>query len=724
MKFFKLKHLASKLSLAILITMAVAIMVGTVLLVYFVSSQSEKMTLQKVSASTQTGAKMMETILTGIVENGIFSLNEIFDFNLTEIKLPTSINQKYLRQSRMPKELNTIKKYHYKTNIDSYLDNVILEFEDQFLKDTGIIYAILVDKNGYVPVHNSQFNQILTGDYIKDRQYNRTKRIFADTVGLNAAKNTEQKVLKQVYKRDTGELIWDISAPVYVKGQHWGAFRLGVSLTQLTRFIFILKMQLIVFMTFLLLILVFIVYKITLKMLKPLTLLHDGVQELATGNISYQIPIQSEGEIGDVVKAFNKMTQDLTKYINQLTTTTAAKERMESELNVAHGIQMSLLPKLFPAFPERVEFDVRALMEPAREVGGDLYDFFFIDDDNFCFIIGDVSDKGVPASLLMAVTITLLKRCSKEISSPEGILNAVNNELSVNNDSCMFVTLFLGILNLNTGEIRYSNAGHNPPVVLHKDKPAVAMELKHSVPLGVVENYSFPCGILKLNAGDVLFLYTDGVTEAFNEHKEMYSMEKLIQTLEKIRHIFLKDVVFGIMNSVKDFAKNTNQSDDITLLALKYSQDEAHRDEPLKETKLVVIKNKIEEMAFLAQEIDVFGEVNNLSFKVMMTINLVIEEMVSNIILYGYSDQFEHKIQVRFSCKGEQVIIMIEDDAMPFNPLEKATPDTNLSVDEREIGGLGIHLVRKMMDSVDYRRDLGKNKLTLKLNIIKVNFSN
>ncbi len=250
--------------------------------------------------------------------------------------------------------------------------------------------------------------------------------------------------------------------------------------------------------------------------------------------------------------------------------TIASKERIESDLRVAREIQMDLLPKIFPPFPDRSEFDIYALIEPAREVGGDLFDFFFVDDDHLCFVIGDVSDKGVPAALFMARTKTLIKSLAGGAGSSGEILAAVNRELSVNNDAMMFVTAFCGILDVNTGQVGYTNAGHNPPLVIGPAKEPRFLEGTGDTALGIDEDLVFHQADITLAPGETLFMYTDGVTEAFNDREEEFSEERLRQTVTAHGGGAVKETARAVMGNVKAFTGDVPQSDDIAILALKY----------------------------------------------------------------------------------------------------------------------------------------------------------
>jgi phosphoserine phosphatase RsbU/P len=245
------------------------------------------------------------------------------------------------------------------------------------------------------------------------------------------------------------------------------------------------------------------------------------------------------------------------------------KERMEEALKLAHDIQMSMLPKIFPPFPERHEFDIFAAIAPAKEVGGDLYDFFFIDDDHLCFAVGDVSGKGVPASLFMAVTKTLFRSTAGNGGTPGEILARLNAQICRDNESCMFVTFFCAILNIRTGQVDYSNGGHNLPYYL-RHSGVSPLENFGGRALGLMEQSPYASGRMVLGPGESLLLYTDGVTEAMNTSETLYSDQRLVQFLGTNRGLAPRQIIGDLIGDVRQFAGGAAQSDDITVLALLY----------------------------------------------------------------------------------------------------------------------------------------------------------
>ena len=271
--------------------------------------------------------------------------------------------------------------------------------------------------------------------------------------------------------------------------------------------------------------------------------------------------------------SFEFMQQSLVDYMDELRSTTANKERIESELRIASSIQMDMVPKIFPPFPDRKEIAMYASINSAKEVGGDLYDFF-IDGDRFYFIIGDVSGKGVPASLVMAVTCRLFRTIASYFHSAAEIVTTLNNALAETNEANMFVTFFLGILDLKKGRLQYCNGGHNAPIMISPDGKASYMETNPNIPLGLFDGFAYEESEIDFPAGSSIFLYTDGVTEAENEAKELYSEDRLLKIIEDMRYMDNPEtVVDSVLNDVKSHAGDAEQSDDITMLYVKYNPE-------------------------------------------------------------------------------------------------------------------------------------------------------
>ena len=314
----------------------------------------------------------------------------------------------------------------------------------------------------------------------------------------------------------------------------------------------------------------FFVCRLTIqRAAKPLRQLASSADQMADGQFRATLPsINSHDEIHLLRDSFANMQQSLSSYVEELKKTTAAKASMESELKIAHDIQMSMLPKTYPAFPDRHDVDIYGLVLPAKAVGGDLYDFF-IHDEKLFFCIGDVSGKGVPASLVMAVTRSLFRNISAYTQQPDQIAVALNDALSSNNDMGMFVTLFLGVLDLASGHLSYSNAGHNPPLLLAGDDVSV-ISCDANLPAGVMSGHQFTEQHLQLKSGDSVFLYTDGLNEAENASQQQFGMERVMQ-LAKVTVNQPLPLIEAMMSSVQLFVGDAEQSDDLTMLAIQYT---------------------------------------------------------------------------------------------------------------------------------------------------------
>jgi len=323
------------------------------------------------------------------------------------------------------------------------------------------------------------------------------------------------------------------------------------------------------------LLLLLVIAAIAASITRPLGKLAATASEIARGNLDVPAPATGgHDEVSVLARSFDQMRLALKDYIANLTATTKAKERLESELKIARNIQMSFLPKRFPPFPDITAFDLHATLEPAWEVGGDLYDFFLMGDGRLLFLVGDVSGKGVPAALFMAVTKTLIKGIAEQETDPGQILTKVNKELCVDNESLLFVTLFLAILDCATGELTFSNAGHNPPARLATDGTASWLPLPRGVFLGIMEEAVYQTAGTSLTPGETLVAYTDGVTEAMNPAQQLFGSTRLLALLAAQAGRNPEALDEAVMQAVRDFAGEAPQADDITVLSLLFRGSE------------------------------------------------------------------------------------------------------------------------------------------------------
>ena len=321
------------------------------------------------------------------------------------------------------------------------------------------------------------------------------------------------------------------------------------------------------------LLLCFVVLGIARSITRPLRQLEQATQKLAAGNFEATIPaISGRDEVARLAEAFMIMISELKIYMEMMQATVAAKERIASELRIASSIQMGLVPKEFPPFPERTDFELFALLEPAREVGGDFYDFFFLDEETetLYLVIGDVSDKGIGAALFMAIARTLLRSLVREKREPGELLSRLNDELSRNNESCMFVTLFCGAVHLPSGVCRYASGGHCPPMLLKTTGQLVYLNQAKGPVIGGMEGMTYTEGSCLLEADDMLLLYTDGVTEAANKDEELFGEARLEAALCNRREAAPDVLLREVREELHEFAAGAEQSDDITMLAFRY----------------------------------------------------------------------------------------------------------------------------------------------------------
>ena len=445
--------------------------------------------------------------------------------------------------------------------IDVQLEHMVKIVSSINLYQSG--YAFLLSQNGQFVSHpdkNCVFKESIfsLAEETRDAQWR--------AIGRNMVRGQEGFV--RARSPNTGRMSWLYYAPVSASGWSVGILfpeaDILADLRSMNRTIFWIG-----FIGFGLLFVAITV--LSTGITRPIRTLARQTREIARGNLDLQMPpVKSRDEVGDLSHSFENMRLALKEYVANLAATTAAKERIESELKIARSIQCSFLPKRFPPFPDKTEFDIHAELQAAREVGGDLYDFFLLDDHHLFFSIGDVSGKGVPAALFMAVTKTLMKGVAEQQLTPSQVLLKVNHELFVDNDQMMFVTVFCGILDLRTGELQYTNAGHPPPLLLRSAQDISWAELPPGVVLGVSDDPAYETRTLTLGPQDTLLLYTDGVTEAMNTREELFGEARLRGFAEAQPGRSPKELVEGLFAAVHEYGNGAEQSDDITVLALRF----------------------------------------------------------------------------------------------------------------------------------------------------------
>ena len=465
-----------------------------------------------------------------------------------------------------------------------------------------------------------------------------------------------------------------------------------------------------------LLLMLYFFIRIITRELSPLRRLAFEAETIASGQFDAQLPdFRRTDEIGQLSQSFGNMQQSLVKFIEELKDTTAQKVSIERDLHVASSIQMGMLPKKFPTYPDRDDVQLYASLTPAKEVGGDLFDFYFRDEKLF-FCIGDVSGKGVPASLFMAVTRSIFRTVSAQESMPDRIMTTMNKTIVDMNTSNMFVTLFVGVLDLPTGRMYYCNAGHDAPLLIGSGVGMLPCD--NNIPVGFRPSWKYTLQEAQIFTGTTIFLYTDGLTEAMDATKAQFRMERVNDVAARalaLQQHEPKLLISQMTEAVHQFVGDAEQSDDLTMMAIQYIKQQ--RDVLMR--KSIVLPNDIQEVprlnAFVAEVCEAVG----LSQPDIMKMKVAMEEAVVNVMNYAYPPDTHGDVTIEAASNDVRLKFTIIDSGKPFDPTVKAEVDTTLSAKERPIGGLGIHIVRQFMDSINYERVGDLNVLTLrkKLNI-------
>jgi sigma-B regulation protein RsbU (phosphoserine phosphatase) len=470
------------------------------------------------------------------------------------------------------------------------------------------------------------------------------------------------------------------------------------------------------------------------RLVKPLRQFTDATMSIAEGNLNTPLPeIHSEDELLQLRNSFEHMQYALKQHIRDLQATTASKERLLSELKIAHDIQMGMIPT---AFPKRQDLDLFASMTPAKEVGGDLYDYI-IEGDELYFIIGDVAGKGVPASLYMAVTRTLFRNLADR--SAEGglrpgddkgrlprqedkgcqraayIVREMNHAIASTNDSFIFVTVFVGVLDMKTHCLTYCNAAHNAPVMISAEGVCSLLEVETNLPIGVEDHYGYEEQQVDFAPGSALLLYTDGLTEATylspDGSRRLFGEQRVLHDVDKNSRASACDIIDYLRQHVTVFADGTEQSDDLTMLFLRHGTTQETGGAP---SRRLIIKNEMSEVGRLRDFFFSVCREHGIDEETAKTLNLALEEWVVNVIGYAYPKGMRGHVEVKADVRDNVLTLVIKDHGAPFDPTQQTEVDIDAELDERPIGGLGIHLVKTIMDTVAYQRtDDGYNRLVL-----------
>ncbi len=449
----------------------------------------------------------------------------------------------------------------------------------------------------------------------------------------------------------------------------------------------------------------FILFMLVFFLLKKIIVdnihkINRSLSRISNGDLSTQVEIRENQEFASLSDDINTTVERLKGFIDE------ADKRIDMELAFAKTIQYSVLPVAFPQEPAQAGYELYALMDTAREVGGDFYDFYLLDENHLAFLIADVSGKGIPSAMFMMNAKSVIKNLAESGHSVSEVFNEANERLCEANEAGMFVTAWMGILDLQTGVVKFANAGHNPPLIKRRDGKFTYLRTRPSLVLAGMEGILYREGEFKMEKGDEIFLYTDGATEATDQASELFGEKRLQDVLNAKDYQSAEAVCREVKKSLDEFVGDAPQFDDITLLSLKYCRENDDIGESLTVAAVVQSTNTVTDF------IDAVLEAAECSPKALMQINVAIDEIFSNVVHYAYPDA-DGEVTVGIKVEDAAARITFIDSGTPFNPLETKEPDITKSAEDRAIGGLGIFLVRRTMDHVDYDYRDGKNILTI-----------
>ena len=445
---------------------------------------------------------------------------------------------------------------------------------------------------------------------------------------------------------------------------------------------------------------VFIYILIKRVIINNLKKINDTLGRITKGDLNVTVDVRSNEEFSSLSDDINSTVATLKRYIAE------AAARIDKELEYAKQIQLSALPT---NFPKDETHSIYAQMIAAKEVGGDFYDFYKLSDTTVAFLAADVSGKGIPAAMFMMTAKTIIKDLAERGLAVNEIFTQANEKLCENNESGMFVTAWMGILNLTTGSVQFANAGHNPPLLKRTDGSFEYLKTRAGFVLAGMEGVRYRVGELTLNPGDRLFLYTDGVPEATNTDNKLYGEDRLLAFMNQNASMEATELLPALKANIDEFVGEAPQFDDITMLMFDYKPQEGgermtHQRFPADTESLADV------LGYVEQTLETFA----CPMKVQMAICVAIEEVFVNVAHYAYGDsEGDMELAIGFDAESRTITFRMTDQGIPFDPLAKPDPDITLSAEEREIGGLGIFIAKKTMDSISYAYENGKNILTM-----------
>ena len=455
-------------------------------------------------------------------------------------------------------------------------------------------------------------------------------------------------------------------------------------------------MQVLIFAT----LFVFIYILIKRVIINNLKKINDTLARITDGDLSVTVDVRSNTEFASLSDDINSTVSTLKRYIAE------AAARIDKELEYAKQIQLSALPT---NFPDKEDFGIYAQMIAAKEVGGDFYDFYKLSDTTVAFLAADVSGKGIPAAMFMMTAKTIIKDLAESGMAVNDIFTKANEKLCENNESGMFVTAWMGILDLTTGNVQFANAGHNPPLLKRADGSFEYLKTRAGFVLAGMEGVRYRVGELTLCPGDRLFLYTDGVPEATNVENKLYGEDRLLAFMNQNASIEATKLLPALKANIDEFVGEAPQFDDITMLMFDYKPKKGGERMTNK-----IFPAKTESLSEVLGFVEETLESLECPMKIQTAICVAIEEVFVNVAHYAYPNgEGDMSLQIGFEERSRTVTFRMADKGIPFDPLQKPDPDITLSAEDREIGGLGIFIAKKTMDSISYTYENDQNVLTM-----------
>ncbi|MBO4697671.1 MAG: SpoIIE family protein phosphatase [Lachnospiraceae bacterium] len=601
---------------------------------------------------------------------------------------------------------------------------------DRFQRDIdhqiiGVTRNRHVGENGCIIIAGENWN------IVSDRNHNEGKNLYATGIWIDRPTMPEGEVFISEVYGETCSCMYVFTEGYYIIA---ALPENEILLQRDTSVLLTAGLEVLVFLA-LFAVIFLLVHKLVVNNINRV---NSSLSKITDGDLEEKVDVRSNTEFASLSDDINATVSTLKQYIS------AAAARIDQELAFAKNIQQSALPSVFPPYPDRKDFSLFAAMDTAKEVGGDFYDFYFLDENRLAFLVADVSGKGIPAAMFMMTGKTVLRDYAERGDAPADVARFANEKLCEGNDAEMFITSWMGFLETDTGLVRFINAGHNAPVLI-RNGHAEFIKQKVNLALAAMDGVPYREQSLQLMPGDLLYLYTDGVTEAENASEELFGNARLLSVLSGPSgkgEAACRNVCARVKTALKAFTGDAAQFDDITMLCLYYAgteADEAFADNvpaPDRESAENVIgpdnseaetvtapadsasdtvtvpasaEHLAEVIAFVEAKLNGFG----CSERIKQQITVAAEEIFVNIAHYAYGDAAGNaSVSVRLE-QGDAVLTF-RDRGTPFNPLEKDDPDITLGADERPIGGLGIFMVKKSMDEVRYERDKDENVLTIR----------